>query len=168
MTSVLVSLLILTILPLACAWIGGYYRARQLGSVDNKEPRIQSLSLTGPGARAVAAQANCWEALGLYSAALLAVVISGVDLEQIATLAMVVAVLRIIYVPLYIMDNPQDRNDHRQCRNLLQVNAADHYRKQGCMYSPSASQQFASATSRRGMSDCMRGSLLSTPICLAR
>lgn len=104
MTSVLVSLLILTILPLACAWIGGYYRARQLGSVDNKEPRIQSLSLTGPGARAVAAQANCWEALGLYSAALLAVVISGVDLEQIATLAMVVAVLRIIYVPLYIMD----------------------------------------------------------------
>lgn len=104
MTTVLVSLLILTILPLTCAWVGGYYRAKQLGGVDNKEPRTQSLSLTGPGARAVAAQANCWEALGLYSAALLAIVISGVDMESIATLAMVVAALRIVYVPLYIMD----------------------------------------------------------------
>lgn len=104
MTSVLVSLLILTILPITCAWAGGYYRSKQLGSIDNKEPRAQSLSLTGAGARAVAAQGNSWEALGLYSAALLALVISGVDLETVATQAMVLAALRIAYVPLYILD----------------------------------------------------------------
>lgn len=104
MTNVLVSLLILTILPITCAWIGGYYRNKQLGSIDNKEPRGQSLSLTGPGARAVAAQANCWEALGIYSAAILSLVIAGVDLDTVATQALVVAALRIAYVPLYVMD----------------------------------------------------------------
>ena len=104
MSTVLTSLLILTLLPIVCAWAGGYYRAKQLGSIDNKDPRGQSLSLTGPGARAVAAQANSWEALGLYSAALLALVIAGVDLETVATQAMIVAVLRILYVPFYILD----------------------------------------------------------------
>lgn len=104
MTNVLISLLILTLLPITCSWVSGYYRSRQLGSIDNKEPRAQSLSLTGAGSRAVAAQANSWEALGLYSAALLALVISGVNLESIATQATVLAALRIAYVPLYIMD----------------------------------------------------------------
>lgn len=104
MTSVLVSLLILTLLPITCSWVGGYYRAKQLGSVDNKEPRVQSAGLTGAGARAVAAQANCWEALGLYTAALLALVISGVDMNTIATQATVLAALRVAYVPLYILD----------------------------------------------------------------
>lgn len=104
MTSVLVSLLILTLLPITCAWVGGYYRNKQLGSIDNKEPRAQSLSLTGAGARAVAAQANSWEALALFSAALLALVISGVGLETVATQALIVAALRIAYVPCYIMN----------------------------------------------------------------
>ena len=104
MTTVLTSLLILTVLPIVCAWIGGYYRAKQLGSIDNKEPRGQSLSLTGPGARAVAAQANSWEALALFSAALLALLLAGVDLNTVATQAMIVAVLRILYIPFYVFD----------------------------------------------------------------
>lgn len=104
MTSVLVSLLILCILPLVCAWTAAYHRQKQLGSVDNKEPRTQSMALTGAGARAVAAQANTWEALALFSAALLAVMLSGVAPESIATLALVYAGLRVVYIPLYIAD----------------------------------------------------------------
>lgn len=104
MTTVLTSLLILTLLPIICSWISGYYRAQQLGSIDNKEPRSQSLSLTGAGARAVAAQSNSWEALALFSAALLALLLAGVDLETVATQAMIVAVLRILYVPFYLFD----------------------------------------------------------------
>ncbi len=102
MNTVIGSLLILCILPLSCAWIAGYHRQKQLGSVDNKEPRIQSLKLTGAGARAVAAQANSWEALAMFSAAILAVFISGIALQGIATLAMVFVALRIVYIPLYI------------------------------------------------------------------
>lgn len=36
--------------------------------VDNKEPGIQALQLTGAGARAMAAQANSWEGLTVFSA----------------------------------------------------------------------------------------------------
>lgn len=102
MNTVIGSLLILCILPLICAWIAGYHRQKQFGTVDNKEPRIQSLKLTGAGARAVAAQGNTWEALAVFSAAILAVFISGVDLQSITTLVMVFVSLRIAYVPAYI------------------------------------------------------------------
>ena len=102
MNTIIGSLLILCILPLSCAWIAGYHRQKQLGSVDNKEPRVQALKLTGAGARAVAAQSNCWEALAVFSAAILAVTISGVEVQSIARLALVFVALRVIYIPLYI------------------------------------------------------------------
>jgi len=102
MNTVIGSLLILCILPLTCAWIPGYHRQKQFGTVDNKEPRIQSLKLTGAGARAVAAQGNTWEALAVFSAAILAVFISGVDLQSIATLVMVFVALRVAYIPVYL------------------------------------------------------------------
>ena len=102
MNTLLGCLLILCILPLTCAWIAGYHRQKQLGSVDNKEPRIQALKLTGAGARAVAAQANSWEALAVFSATILAVFISGIELQSIANLAAVFVALRITYIPLYI------------------------------------------------------------------
>ena len=102
MNTVIGSLLILCILPLTCAWIAGYHRQKQLGSVDNKEPRIQSLKLTGAGARAVAAQANSWEALAIFSATILAVFISGIDMHGITKLVMAFVAVRVIYMPLYI------------------------------------------------------------------
>jgi uncharacterized MAPEG superfamily protein len=102
MNTVIGSLLIMCILPLTCAWIAGYHRQKQLGTVDNKEPRAQSLQLTGAGARAVAAQGNTWEALAVFSAALLAITISGVDVQSITTPVMVFVALRIAYIPVYI------------------------------------------------------------------
>ena len=102
MNIVIGSLLVLCILPLSCAWIAGYHRHKQLGRVDNKEPRVQAQQLTGAGARAVAAQGNSWEALAVFSAALLAVVISGLPLSSISTLSLVFVALRVLYIPLYI------------------------------------------------------------------
>ena len=102
MNTIIGSLLILCILPLSCAWIAGYHRQKQLGSIDNKEPRIQALQLTGAGARAMAAQANSWEALAVFSAAILAVFISGVALQSVANWAMAFVALRIVYIPMYI------------------------------------------------------------------
>jgi uncharacterized MAPEG superfamily protein len=102
MNTVIGSLLILCILPLLCSWIAGYHRQKQLGSVDNKEPRTQSAKLTGAGARAVAAQGNCWEALAVFSAAVLAVSVSGIELQSIATLALAFVLLRVVYIGLYI------------------------------------------------------------------
>jgi len=102
MHTVIACLLVLCILPLACAWTAGYHRHRQFGRVDNKEPRVQAALLTGAGARAVAAQGNSWEALALFSAALLAVLAAGIPLSEIATLALVYTALRVVYVPLYL------------------------------------------------------------------
>ncbi|MCB1689758.1 MAG: MAPEG family protein [Halioglobus sp.] len=102
MNTVIGSLLILCILPIICAWIAAYFRQQQLGSIDNKEPRIQSQQLSGAGARAVAAQGNSWEALAIFSAAALALFIAGVDLQSVSTLAMVFVALRIAYIPAYI------------------------------------------------------------------
>ncbi|MEM9256429.1 MAG: MAPEG family protein [Pseudomonadota bacterium] len=102
MTTVITCLLIMAILPLLCSWISGYYRQSQLGTIDNKEPRVQSQALTGAGTRAVAAQANSWEALGVFTAALLAVYASGVPFADITTQAVVFTLLRIAYIPAYI------------------------------------------------------------------
>jgi uncharacterized MAPEG superfamily protein len=102
MTTIIGSLLVLCILPLTCAWTAGYFRQKQLGSVDNKEPRLQSQKLTGAGGRAVAAQANSWEALAVFSATALAVFISGLDMESLSNWVIAFVALRIIYIPLYI------------------------------------------------------------------
>ena len=102
MNTVITCLLVLSILPLVCAWTGGYFRQKQLGTIDNKEPRVQAAQLTGPGARAVAAQSNSWEALAIFSAAVLAVSLSGLALAEVANLAMIVVALRVIYIPVYI------------------------------------------------------------------
>ncbi len=102
-TSILV-LMILCLLPIICGWISGYYRHKQLGMVDNKHPREQNTKLVGCGSRAVAAQMNAWEALAVYSAALLAVYITQVPVEQYANLTMIFLVLRILHGVFYIVN----------------------------------------------------------------
>jgi uncharacterized MAPEG superfamily protein len=58
------------LLPFALSTAGGYFRVRQLGQLDNKEPRRQAAELAGVGGRAYAAQATAWEALGFFTAVL--------------------------------------------------------------------------------------------------
>ena len=103
MNTVIASLLIAVMLPIVCSWISGYFRYQQFGKgFDNKLPRLQAAKLTGAGARAVAAQGNSWEALALFSAAVLAVLVSGIPMAEIANLALAFAALRIIYIALYL------------------------------------------------------------------
>lgn len=99
---VITCLLIAVFMPLVCAWIGGFYRHKQLGSVDNKHPRLQVNKLEGPGHRAYAAQQNCWEALAMFSAALLAIHMSGVVIASLATLCVAFIVLRVVYIACYL------------------------------------------------------------------
>lgn len=102
-TPVLV-LMIMCILPILWSWVSGFYRSKQEGGVDNKHPRQQNQSLTGAGARAVAAQANAWEALMVYAAALLAVTIAGVPAADYAMLTLVFLLLRVIHGVCYIIN----------------------------------------------------------------
>lgn len=102
MNTAIFTLMIMAILPLVWSWVSGYYRNKELGGIDNKNPREQNSRLTGPGARAVAAQANAWEALIVYSAALLAVTASAVPSSDYAMLSLVFLALRIAHGVFYI------------------------------------------------------------------
>lgn len=95
-------LLCLCVLPYVMALISGYYRRQQLGRYDNKNPRQQYAQLEGAGARAVAAQQNAWEALIIYSEALLAVAASRVEITYLAEAALVVLAARILHGVFYL------------------------------------------------------------------
>ncbi|HTY17465.1 MAG TPA: MAPEG family protein [Myxococcota bacterium] len=69
MTTPLRCLVFVAILPYLLGFLGGYFRMRQFGGIDNKHPRLQQAKMEGIGARAVAAHQNAWEALGFFTAA---------------------------------------------------------------------------------------------------
>jgi uncharacterized MAPEG superfamily protein len=94
--------LIACVLPIVNAWVCGYFRFKQLGSVDNKHPRAQYAQLEGPGARAVAAQQNAWEALPIFVAAVVVAHLAGVAPERAAIAAEIFIVARILYPFFYI------------------------------------------------------------------
>lgn len=68
MTTPLWCLAIIAFLPYVLSFTGAYFKQRQFGSIDNKHPRIQAAKLEGVGARALGAQMNAWEALGVFTA----------------------------------------------------------------------------------------------------
>ena len=95
-------LLIAALIPIILAWVGGYYRQRQLGSVDNKHPRQQTLLLEGAGARVVAAQQNAWEALIIFTGAVLVAHVSGATGSLASIAALVFIAARILHAGFYI------------------------------------------------------------------
>lgn len=99
-----ITLLVLSVLPMVWAWTSGYFRHVQFGQVDNKHPRQQNAQLTGMGQRAIAAQANAWEALVVYGAALLAVSITGVAVEKYASLALWIMLARVAHGLFYLFN----------------------------------------------------------------
>ena len=98
------SLMITAIIPLLLAWVGGYFRQKQLGVVDNKQPRAQWVLLEGPGARTVAAQQNAWEALAVFTAAVLVAHLAGADAAKAALAAEIFVVARVLHAVFYIAD----------------------------------------------------------------
>jgi len=97
-------LAVVAFLPYVCSWMGGYFRYRQFGRIDNKNPRRQAAALEGAGARAQAAQANAWEALPFFTAGVVVSHLSGADPETAATLSIVFVATRILHPILYLAD----------------------------------------------------------------
>ncbi|MCZ6501163.1 MAG: MAPEG family protein [Gammaproteobacteria bacterium] len=81
MTVPLWCLMIGVILPYVWAFSSLPFRAKQFGSPDLKEPRVQGEQLTGSGARAWGSQMNAWEAVIVFGAATVAAIVAGVSPE---------------------------------------------------------------------------------------
>jgi uncharacterized MAPEG superfamily protein len=104
MTTVLACLLIAVLIPYVLSGIGGYHKGRQLGKLDNNNPRAQAAQLTGAGARAVAAQQNAWEALAVFTASLAAAVFAGVEPGRVILPALIFVTARIAHAVCYLAD----------------------------------------------------------------
>jgi len=104
-TTPLWCLVIVAFLPYPLSFLGGYFRARQFGRVDNKHPRQQQALLEGPGARVLGAQANAWEALGVFTAAVVVLHLANPDAARSSTAANVsiaFVAARIVHAICYV------------------------------------------------------------------
>ena len=89
MTTPFWCLLAAVAMPYLLAFTGTYFRKRELGTVDNRNPRQQALQLTGAGARCYAAQQNAWEALAVFTAAVVTAHLFQADPADSSTAALV-------------------------------------------------------------------------------
>lgn len=101
MTILIICLFIALLLPLLAKAPVAYAMVKQ-GAYNNKHPREQQNSLTGFGARALAAHQNAFESLILFAPALLLAIATFNNNEIIVQLAMVHIIARIIYNVLYL------------------------------------------------------------------
>lgn len=98
-------LLIACLLPIVCAGLAksrGYGKRRRDGGYDNHNPRAWAESLEGWAARANAAQANSFEALPLFIAAVLVAGQHQADPARIDQLAMAFIACRVAYIAAYL------------------------------------------------------------------
>lgn len=104
MTTPFWCLFVAAMLPIAISWINGYHRNQQLGTIDNKQPRVQASQLQGVGARGVAAQQNAWEALVIFACAVFVAHLSGATGQAATTASLVFIVARILHLVFYLAD----------------------------------------------------------------
>jgi uncharacterized MAPEG superfamily protein len=104
MTTPFWCLVIAVLIPYVLAFTAAYFKGKQFGKVDNNQPRVQGAALTGTGARVWAAQQNAWEALTVFTAAVLVAHFAGADAGRSATAAIVFIVARIAHAICYATD----------------------------------------------------------------
>ena len=109
MTTPLWCLFIAVLIPYVLAFTGTSFRRRQLGSVDNHNPRQQVLQLTGAGARCYAAQQNAWEALAVFTAAVATAHLAGADASDAARAAQIFIAARVVHAIAYLADQDKLR-----------------------------------------------------------
>jgi len=102
MTTAFWCLLAVILIPYVLAGVGGYYRTRQFGAVDNKYPRLQAAKAEGVGARAVAAQANAWEAVPVFASAVFVAHLAGADPGRAGSLGLAYLAARIGHAACYL------------------------------------------------------------------
>ena len=105
--------LVAAVLPIVCAGIakyGMFSKSRREGGYDNHQPRAWLARQTDWRARANAAQANTFEALPFFFAAV--IVAHQLQARQAALdiLAFMFVVLRIAYVVMYVADMAKTRS----------------------------------------------------------
>ncbi len=106
-------LLVACLLPIVCAGIakwGSFGRPRSQGGYDNHDPRAWLARQQGYRARANAAQANSFEALPLFIAAVLVAQQAGVGAATVDALALAFVALRLAYIGLYVADRAAPRS----------------------------------------------------------
>jgi uncharacterized MAPEG superfamily protein len=107
MTTPLWCLVFVAFLPYLLAFTGSYFKMRQFGTVDNKNPRQQTAQLEGIGARAAAAQANAWEALAVFTVAVAVLHLANPEAARggtAANLALAFLAMRIVH-PIFYLAN---------------------------------------------------------------
>jgi uncharacterized MAPEG superfamily protein len=77
---------------------------QKTGGYDNHHPRAQQATLTGWGARALAAHQNGFETFAPFAAAVLVAHVTGAAVGLVDLLAAVFVVSRAVYMCLYIAD----------------------------------------------------------------
>ena len=105
MTTPLWCLMIVALLPYVLSTAGGYFKMRQFGTIDNKQPRVQAAQLEGVGARALGAQNNAWEALGFFTAVLAVLHFANPEAARTSTaanLSLVFLATRVLHPILYL------------------------------------------------------------------
>ncbi len=95
-------LAIVCFLPYVWSFYSIPQRQRQLGTVDNKNPRAQQAQLTGPGAWAMGAHKNAFEAVILFTPAVLVAHLAGADAVWSARWAEIFVVARILHGIFYV------------------------------------------------------------------
>lgn len=104
---------IMALLPLACAWLAkaqGLGKPRREGGFDNDDPRGWMARQQGWVARANAAQANTFEALPFFFAAVIIAHQLSAPQTLLDILALVFVTLRVIYVAMYVAGLSQIRS----------------------------------------------------------
>ncbi len=98
-------LLVAALLPIACAGVakaGQFGKSRREGGYDNENPRAWLARQTDWRARANAAQANTFEALPFFMAAVIVAHQLGAHQGRLDILAFLFIVLRILYIMMYV------------------------------------------------------------------
>jgi uncharacterized MAPEG superfamily protein len=105
-------LLLAAFLPIACAGLakwGSFGKPRKQGGYDNHDPRQWLSNLQGWRARANAAQANTFEALPFFFAAVIIAHQLGAGQTRLDLLCLSWLMLRIFYIIMYVGDMPTPR-----------------------------------------------------------
>ena len=89
---------------------GGFGKKRSQGGYDNHDPRAWLARQTGASARANAAQANSFEALPFFIAAVLVAHQLGAGQAVLDLLAVLYVLLRLFYIMMYVSDMPRARS----------------------------------------------------------
>jgi len=105
--------LVAALLPMVCAGIAKYgmmSTPKREGGFDNNNPRAWLARQTGWRARANAAQANSFEALPFFFAAVIIAHLLQAGQARLDILAFLFIVLRIAYIMMYVADLAKARS----------------------------------------------------------